>query len=312
MRLHNRQIKATFWTDPDLLQWVREKRLFYMGLSQLADDSGCLEDSPFAFKISLFPSPVDADITVDSLAQWRDEFIAQGKIMPYDANGKPYLFMVNFHKHQTLDKPTPPSKASIPLPPWVVWVKGDTRNKSYYQVLDLSETCSGQIPDTEEACSSRTGTGTITRTRTTTTPISPPPENNPDDFNPAELENSRREVFSSFEQEFGRTLSPTEYQEIIAWLDGAIEGIPPFSPELILYALKQAALNAKRNTGYVRGILLNWHHNGVKSVQDAEERERQFQLQKQKASAIDRNKRASPTAKCETTGQDYELYVPPG
>mgnify|MGYP007012348422 FL=1 len=48
MRLHNRQIKATFWTDPDILQWPREKRWFYLGLVQLADDSGCIEDSVFA------------------------------------------------------------------------------------------------------------------------------------------------------------------------------------------------------------------------------------------------------------------------
>jgi len=101
MRLHNRQIKATFWTDPDLLQWPRDKRWFYFGLVQLADDSGCLEDSPFAFKIHLFPSPLDQDITVEVIARWRDELIAEGKLVPYEVEGKRYLFITNFHKHQS-------------------------------------------------------------------------------------------------------------------------------------------------------------------------------------------------------------------
>lgn len=171
MRLHNRQIKATFWNDPDLLQWPRDKRMFYAGLSQIADDSGCLEDSPFAFKLILYPSPIDDDITVEILSKWRDEFIEQGKLTPYCAGGKQYLFMNNFHKHQTLDKPTPPGKASIPLPPWVQWVQGETRSGSKYVVLDMSgtsrdtgETNEGQVEDMAGACRGRTGTGTGTKT----------------------------------------------------------------------------------------------------------------------------------------------------
>ena len=55
MRLHNRQIKASFWTDTGLIQHLtREQRMFYVGLWQLADDSGCLFDDPFAFKINYF------------------------------------------------------------------------------------------------------------------------------------------------------------------------------------------------------------------------------------------------------------------
>ncbi|RKO67152.1 hypothetical protein D7024_09445 [Desulfofundulus salinus] len=154
MRLHNRQIKASFWNDPDLLQWPREKRWFYLGLVQLADDSGCLENSPFAFKIQLFPSPLDADITVELLTQWRDELIQAGKLIPYDVGGKPYLYIANFHKHQTPDKPTPPSKASIPLPPWLEWVEGESRRTSRYvvreELLPVSLTddhCPGYVRD---------------------------------------------------------------------------------------------------------------------------------------------------------------------
>jgi uncharacterized phage protein (TIGR02220 family) len=118
MRLHNRQIKASFWNDTDLLQWPREKRMFYVGLIQLADDSGCLEDSPFAFKINLFPSPVDSDITIDLLTAWREELIECNKLISYRVNNKTYLCLVNFHKHQTIKNADSPS---VPLPEWIKW-----------------------------------------------------------------------------------------------------------------------------------------------------------------------------------------------
>ena len=146
MRLHNRLIKASFWNDPDTLQWPREQRWFYMGLAQLADDSGCVEDSPFAYKLLLFPSPLDADITIEKLTDWRNRLVECGRAVPYAIGGKTYLFLKNFHKHQTLDKPTPPSKASIPLPPWITWEQGDSRRRSKYAVREMSGTSPGQVP----------------------------------------------------------------------------------------------------------------------------------------------------------------------
>lgn len=130
MKLHNRQIKASFWTDPDLLQWSRDKRWFYMGLVQLADDSGCLEDSSFAFKIQLFPSPVDADITTDIIEKWRDELVEAGKLIRYESAGKQCLYIANFHKHQALKNCPAPD---VPLPPWLQWepYKSNERSGKY-------------------------------------------------------------------------------------------------------------------------------------------------------------------------------------
>lgn len=101
-----------------------------MGLVQLADDSGCLEDSPFAFKIQLFPSPVDADITTDVIEGWRDELVEAGKLVRYESAGKQCLYILNFHKHQVLKNcPTP----DVPLPPWLQWepYKSNERSGKY-------------------------------------------------------------------------------------------------------------------------------------------------------------------------------------
>lgn len=152
MRLHNRQIKASFWNDGDILLWPRDKRMFYIGLAQLADDSGCLEDNAVTFKVSLYPSPVDIDITVEVIQAWKDELIndPDGHLIPYEVAGKRCLFMRNFHKHQKLNKPAPPSKDSVPLPAWVSWVPAaDPKSRSgKYVVQEESMPGPGGVPDT--------------------------------------------------------------------------------------------------------------------------------------------------------------------
>ena len=77
MKLHNRQIKASFWTDTEMiLNFSLEERLFYIGLWQLSDDSGCLENDPYALKLFLFP--LNDSVTVETLTTWIDKLIAQG------------------------------------------------------------------------------------------------------------------------------------------------------------------------------------------------------------------------------------------
>jgi hypothetical protein len=117
-RLRNRMVKADFWNDPELLRWPLAKRVFYQGLWATAEDSGCVEDDAFGWKLVLFPSPVDAAITDQVLAGWRDELIEARKLVPYEADGKRYLFLRTFHQHE---HPRNPQSPDLPLPPWVTW-----------------------------------------------------------------------------------------------------------------------------------------------------------------------------------------------
>lgn len=119
MKLHNRQVKASFWNDSLLARNLsRDGRFFYQGTFQLADDSGCLEDDPYAYKMMIFPAPADEDITESVLAEFRDKLIELGKLIPYEVDGQKYLFLKNFHKHQTIKNPDAPT---MPLPPWIKW-----------------------------------------------------------------------------------------------------------------------------------------------------------------------------------------------
>lgn len=134
MQLHNRSSKAGFWTDSELLRWPLAKRFFYKSLWHLAEDSGCLEYDTLSFKIILFPSPMDSDITEALLAQYCDEMIQAGKLIPYTGpDGRPYLFIRRFHRHQRL---TNCSKPTIPLPEWMVYQRPEKRGQGgTYTVL---------------------------------------------------------------------------------------------------------------------------------------------------------------------------------
>ena len=117
MRLHNRQIKGNFWSDPDLIYELnRDQRMFFIGLTQLAEDSGCLEYDPRSFKIILYPA--DNDINPEVLVEWTEKIIKMGKLIVYEVEGKKYLYIKNFPKHQSLRTPAPPE---IPLPIWICW-----------------------------------------------------------------------------------------------------------------------------------------------------------------------------------------------
>lgn len=69
-------------------------------------------------------------------------------------------------------------------------------------------------------------------------------------------------IYDIFEREFGRTLSPVEYETINNWIESKI------SKELIKEALKEAVLNGVNNLRYIDKILFEWNKKGYKNVED--------------------------------------------
>lgn len=72
-------------------------------------------------------------------------------------------------------------------------------------------------------------------------------------------EKKETNLFELFEGEFGRTLSPIEYETINTWLDSNID------EETIKSALKEAVLNGVTNLKYINSILYEWTKKGIKS-----------------------------------------------
>ena len=84
---------------------------------------------------------------------------------------------------------------------------------------------------------------------------------------------ARTEIFTAFEKEFGRLLSPMEIEQLKGWEQ-------EHSQELILEALKRAALGGNHTFKYINGILLRWAKNNIRTIREVERHEADFQARK--------------------------------
>lgn len=75
---------------------------------------------------------------------------------------------------------------------------------------------------------------------------------------------SEEDIYKSVENEFGRPISPIEY-EIIAQM------ISDYSCEFINRALREAVANKALSLKYIQKILLTWKQNNLKTISDVEE-----------------------------------------
>lgn len=78
----------------------------------------------------------------------------------------------------------------------------------------------------------------------------------------SEKEDNNSDIYSLFEKEFGRTLSPSEYEQINNWIENDI------SEELIKEALKEASLSNVHTVRYIDSILFTWTKKGYKKASD--------------------------------------------
>lgn len=110
-----RSIKPDFWTDEHIVELSPWARLLFIGLWNFADDDGRMEYSPKRIKMQIFPSD---SIEVSELF---GEIRRENLIVVYVVDGKEYLQIKNFAKHQKVDKRTPsrhpPCPGVTPNPP---------------------------------------------------------------------------------------------------------------------------------------------------------------------------------------------------
>ncbi|ARD49478.1 DNA replication protein [Sporosarcina sp. P37] len=86
-----------------------------------------------------------------------------------------------------------------------------------------------------------------------------------------EIKQEEGEIFSLFEQEFGRFLSPMEFETIGMWIDK--DG---HSAEIIRAALREAVLAQKMSLRYIDRILFEWKKKNVKTMRDVERQTKAF------------------------------------
>ncbi|MFD0867826.1 DNA replication protein dnaD [Chlamydia abortus] len=79
------------------------------------------------------------------------------------------------------------------------------------------------------------------------------------------------DIFTIFENEFARPLTPMELETISGWLDQ-----DKYNKDLILAALKEAVFAGKVHFRYIDRILLEWSRNRIFTPEQAKEHAQRF------------------------------------
>lgn len=88
-------------------------------------------------------------------------------------------------------------------------------------------------------------------------------------------------IFSVFEEELGRTLSPMEYERIKEWV------ITYKNEDLIKAALGEAVMNGVSNLKYIDSILNEWFKKGYKTKEDVIKASEQYRKSKKNVTTFD-------------------------
>ena len=73
-------------------------------------------------------------------------------------------------------------------------------------------------------------------------------------------------IYAIFENNFGRTISPIEYEKINYWLS-------LFEEKIIKYAIEISVMNNVKTFKYIEGILNNWKSCGYNTLEEIKEKE---------------------------------------
>lgn len=90
----------------------------------------------------------------------------------------------------------------------------------------------------------------------------------------------KSDIYSRYEKEMGRSLSPMEYEIISKWLED-------YEEELIVLALKEAIYNGTTNFRYIDRIIYEWHKKGIKTEKDVLENRKEYKKTKKNQELFD-------------------------
>lgn len=100
----NRMIKTEFWTDEKIGRLTPIARLMFIGLWNLSDDYGVVKGSAVYVKSQLFA--YDESITSGDVSEWINGLCDTGMLLRFTVRDEQLLYIANFRKHQTVDRPS--------------------------------------------------------------------------------------------------------------------------------------------------------------------------------------------------------------
>lgn len=79
-------------------------------------------------------------------------------------------------------------------------------------------------------------------------------------------------LYTIFEKEFGRPLSPFECETLAMWME------ENHQPDIIKAALRESVISGKLNFRYIDRILFEWKKNGIKTIEQAKNHGEKFRM----------------------------------
>lgn len=101
-------------------------------------------------------------------------------------------------------------------------------------------------------------------------------------------EQDSKNLYSIFEKEFGRPLSPIEMETLMMWVEQ-----DNYSQELVIMALKEAVLSQVYNFKYIDRILLNWEKKNIRTKEQVEKESQRYRDQVSKSNSQNNTGQAS-------------------
>ncbi|RJU01996.1 hypothetical protein D6T65_05085 [Arthrobacter frigidicola] len=110
-----RSIKPEFWRSEDITTLDWDDRLIFIGLWSYVDDNGVGMDRLASITADLFAGDLERESseTFARVSRGLQNLFEAGRISRYTVDGKKYLHITNWSKHQRIDKP---NKERYPLP----------------------------------------------------------------------------------------------------------------------------------------------------------------------------------------------------
>jgi hypothetical protein len=98
-----RTIKPDFFTSEQVMELKPLTRLLFIGLWPFCDDHGIHVASPKTIKAQIFPAD---DINSQEIQLMLDELIFHRLLVEYSSNGRHYLHVTGWERHQKIDRPS--------------------------------------------------------------------------------------------------------------------------------------------------------------------------------------------------------------
>lgn len=241
---NRRMISKTVTQTQRFLQMPLEAQALYFHLIQNSDDDGVVEAFPVVRMIGASDDSLGLLVIKHFIKPLNDEMV---------------YFVVDFHEQNSIQKHHyKPSRyqelltdEEIAKNPRILKVIEHEESKINQGQQDDNQMLTSGYPNISKVKVSKDniskGSSNTVENQSTTTP--PPP-----------LNQNLAVLCKTFEQEFGRMLSPLQIEEVSYMLDD-------FSLDLIQEALREAVSQGKANFSYIKAILNRWKSDNLLTVE---------------------------------------------